>query len=35
MKLGVKREKVGDIIVENNGADIIIDKEITKFLEQI
>ena len=34
MKLGVKREKVGDIIVENNGADIIIDKEITKFLEQ-
>ena len=34
MKLGVKRKKVGDIIVENNGADIIIDKEITKFLEQ-
>ena len=34
IKLGVKREKVGDIIVENNGADIIIDKEITKFLEQ-
>ena len=34
MKLGVKREKVGDIIVENNGADIIIDKEIAKFLEQ-
>ena len=34
MKLGVKREKVGDIIVENNGADIIINKEITKFLEQ-
>lgn len=34
MKLGVKREKIGDIIVENNGADIIIDKEITKFLEQ-
>ena len=34
MKLGIKREKIGDIIVENNGADIIIDKEITKFLEQ-
>ena len=32
MKLGVKREKVGDIIVDNNGADIIIDKEISKFL---
>ena len=34
MKLGIKREKIGDIIVENNGADIISDKEITKFLEQ-
>ena len=32
MKLGVKREKLGDIIVDNNGADIIIDKEICKFL---
>lgn len=32
MKLGVKREKLGDIIVDNNGADIIIDKEISKFL---
>ena len=32
MKLGLKREKVGDIIVENDGADIIISKEITKFL---
>ena len=32
MKLGVKREKVGDIIVDNDGADIIIDKEISKFL---
>ena len=32
MKLGVKREKVGDIIVRNDGADIIISKEIEKFL---
>ncbi len=32
MKLGVKREKIGDIIVKPNGADIIISKEITKFL---
>lgn len=34
IKLGVKREKVGDIIVDSNGADIIIDKDISKFLEQ-
>ena len=32
VKLGVKREKVGDIIVDENGADIIVLKEITKFL---
>lgn len=32
MKLGVKREKIGDIIVEGDGADIIVSKEITKFL---
>ena len=32
MKLGVKREKVGDILVDYNGADIIIEKEISKFL---
>lgn len=32
IKLGVKREKIGDIIVDNNGADIIVDKDITKFL---
>lgn len=32
IKLGVKREKVGDIIVDNNGADIIVDKDISKFL---
>lgn len=32
IKLGVKREKIGDIIVHNNGADIIVDKDISKFL---
>ena len=32
MKLGVKREKIGDILVENEGADIIVSKEILKFL---
>ena len=34
IKLGVKREKVGDIIVDNDGADIIVDKDISKFLEE-
>lgn len=33
MKLGLKREKIGDIIVRHDGADIIISKEIEKFLE--
>lgn len=32
IKLGIKREKIGDIIVFDNGADIIISKELTKFL---
>lgn len=32
MKLGLKREKIGDIIVRHDGADIIISKEIEKFL---
>ena len=32
IKLGIERKKVGDIIVDNNGADIIIDKDISKFL---
>ena len=32
MKLGVKREKLGDILVFENGADIIVEKEIAKFL---
>lgn len=33
MKLGVKREKFGDIIVFENGADIICLKEISEYLE--
>lgn len=32
IKLGVKREKIGDIVVFENGADIIISKDIEKFL---
>ena len=32
IKLGIKREKIGDIIVDKSGADIIVDKDITKFL---
>ena len=32
MKLGLKREKIGDIIVNNDGADIVMSKEISKFI---
>ncbi len=32
IKLGVKREKIGDIIVDTNGADIIVDKDVSTFL---
>lgn len=32
IKLGIKREKIGDILVDKNGADIIISKEVEKFL---
>lgn len=32
IKLGIKREKIGDIVVFENGADIIISKDIEKFL---
>lgn len=32
LKLGVKREKVGDIVVYGNCADIVVSKDITKFL---
>ena len=34
LKLGVKREKIGDILVEEDGADILIDKEILPFLRE-
>ncbi len=34
MKLGVEREKIGDILVSNTGADIIVKKEISNFLLQ-
>lgn len=33
MKLGIKREKCGDILVDNTGADIIVLKEIADYLE--
>jgi len=32
MKLGLKREKIGDIIVRHDGADIIISKDLEKFI---
>lgn len=32
IKLGVKREKIGDIIIHESGADILILKDIEKFL---
>lgn len=32
MKLGIEREKIGDILVDDTGADIIISPEMTKFL---
>ena len=32
IKLGIKREKIGDIIVVSDGADIIVKKETEKFL---
>lgn len=32
MKLGVKREKIGDIIVSKDGADILVNKDIERFL---
>lgn len=32
IKLGIKREKIGDIIVHENGADILIIKDIEGFL---
>ena len=32
IKLGIERKKIGDIIVDQNGADIIVDKDVVKFL---
>ena len=32
MKLGIKREKVGDILVDDKGADILIKTDILKFI---
>lgn len=34
IKLGIEREKVGDILVSNEGADLIVSKEISKYLIQ-
>lgn len=34
IKLGLEREKVGDILVQNDGADIIVLEESKKFLAQ-
>lgn len=34
IKLGIDREKIGDIVVAEDGADIIICPEISQFLEQ-
>ena len=34
MKLGVKREKIGDIIVADDGADILVKPDVLKFLLQ-
>jgi len=33
MKLGIKREKIGDIIVDEEGADIIVKNEMILYLE--
>lgn len=32
MKLGIEREKIGDILVDNTGADILISPEVLRFL---
>ena len=34
MKLGVEREKIGDISVRSKGAEIVIKNEVQKFLMQ-
>ncbi len=32
LKLGIKREKIGDILVRETGADVIVFKEVSDFL---
>lgn len=32
MKLGIKREKVGDILVRENGADVLVEEDILNYL---
>lgn len=32
MKLGIKREKIGDILVRENGADILVQSDILSYL---
>ena len=34
IKIGIEREKIGDILVERTGADIIAKSEVTEFLFQ-
>ena len=34
VKLGMKREKVGDILVSDDGADILVKEESTETLKQ-
>ena len=34
MKLGVKREKLGDILVQDDGADVIISKDILRYIKE-
>ena len=34
IKIGVEREKVGDILVDRSGADIIIKKEMEEYISQ-
>ncbi len=34
VKLGMKREKVGDILVSDDGADILVKDESTETLKQ-
>lgn len=33
MKLGIKREKIGDILVDKEGADILLCPDMIKFVE--